>query len=301
MSQRAPVRPACDHRLVTSRRFLALDLETVPDKALVSAVDGQPSRPYAEQLSRLLAERRARSGGRSDFLPLPYHRPVAACALEGIEEDGVLRPADLFTWADRDLGAGEPAFLEEIWRRIGGHTLVTFHGRGFDLPVLELRSLKLGLPATGWFQGRPGGGSADHLDMLDLLTSRGSAPSAPLDLYAKLVGLPGKEGVRGKDVQRLYDAGAVERIVAYCMTDVIQTWLLFLRYRLLEGSLSSEGYAASVRAARQALPALFARRLGPGERAFLAGYLERCAPYFGEDAADPELALASGGARRPGR
>ena len=64
------------------RRFVTLDLETVPDEALVSAVDGEPSRPYPEQLRRVLAARRARTGGRSDFLPLPYHRPVAACLLE---------------------------------------------------------------------------------------------------------------------------------------------------------------------------------------------------------------------------
>jgi len=286
---------------VTARRFLALDLETVPDEALVSAVDGEPSRPYAEQLGRLLAERRARSGGRSDFLPLPYHRPVAACALEGVEEGEVIRVADVFTWADRDRGAGEAAFLEETWRRIEGRTLVSFHGRGFDLPVLELRSLKLGVTAPDWFEGRRAEGSPEHLDLLELLSNRRATPSAPLDLYAKLVGLPGKEGVGGKDVQRLYETGAVDRIVAYCMTDVVQTWLLFLRFRLVEGSLSAAAYSASVRAAREALPALFARRLGPGERTFLAGYLERCAPFFGEvePGAEPELALA--GTRRSRR
>ncbi len=286
---------------MSARRFLALDLETVPDEALVSAVDGEPSRPYAEQLGRLLAERRARSGGRSDFLPLPYHRPVAACALEGIEEGEAVRIADAYTWADRDRGAGEAAFLAEIWGRIEGRTLVSFHGRGFDLPVLELRSLKLGVTAPDWFEGRRAEGSPEHVDLLDLLSNRRAAPSAPLDLYAKLVGLPGKEGVGGKDVQRLYQAGAVDRIVAYCMTDVIQTWLLFLRFRLVEGSLSAAGYAASVRAAREALPALFARRLGPGERAFLTGYLERCAPFFGDDGTGSEPALALAGAQRSRR
>ena len=64
------------------QRLVALDLETVPDEALVSAVDGEPTRPYPEQVQRLVAERRARTGGRTDFLPLPYHRPVAACLVE---------------------------------------------------------------------------------------------------------------------------------------------------------------------------------------------------------------------------
>ena len=260
------------------RRFVTLDLETVPDAALVSAVDGEPSRPYAEQLQRLLAERRARTGGRTDFLPLPYHRPVAACLLESAEEGGIVEARDVDAWTDRD--GSEPAFLERLWARLDGATLVTFHGRGFDLPVLELRSLKHGIPTPAWFAGARRAGSAGHLDLKDLLTASGAAPAAPLDLYAKLVGLPGKEDVAGADVQALYAAGRLDRIAAYCMTDVVQTWLLFLRYRLLEGSLTPDGYTESAEAARAALPRLFASRLGECERAILDGFVERCGPFF---------------------
>lgn len=266
------------------RRFVTLDLETVADEGLVSAMDGVPSRPYREQLSRLLAERRARSGGRSDFLPLPYHRPVAACLLEAEERDGILRVVELASWTDRR--EPEPAFLRRTWQRLAGRTLVTFHGRGFDLPVLELRSLKHGVPAPRWFREAREAGAQAHLDLLELLSNARAAPTAPLDLYAKLLGLPGKQGVAGKDVQAMYAEGALDRIAAYCMTDVVQTWLLFLRFQLLEGTLTAEGYAASARSARQDLPALFAR-LTQGEREVLAGYLESCARFFGEDPALP--------------
>jgi predicted PolB exonuclease-like 3'-5' exonuclease len=262
------------------RRFLTLDLETVPDEELVGAVAGVPDRPYAEQLGRVVAERRARSGGRSDFLPLPYHRPVAACSLEATEDGGVLTVTDLSSWTDRSGPGDERTFLERFWERADGTTLVTFHGRGFDLPVLELRSLKHAVPV-----GRPASGAAragGHFDVKEALTSQGAAQAAPLDLYAKLVGLPGKEEVVGADVQKLYAAGDLDRIAAYCMTDVVQTYLLFLRCRLLDGSLTPDGYAESAAAARADLPALFARRLRPGERKFLEGFVQRCAPFFGE-------------------
>jgi predicted PolB exonuclease-like 3'-5' exonuclease len=261
------------------RRFITLDLETVPDEALVSAVDGEPSRPYPEQLSRVLADRRARTGGRSDFLPLPYHRPIAACLLEAVEGDGIVRVSDIAAWTDRR--GGEAAFLERLWERLEGAAAVSFHGKGFDLPVLELRSLKHGVASPGWFAGgRRAAGS--HHDVRELLAPPGTGGAAPLDLYAKLVGLPGKEGVAGEDVQALYTAGALDRIAAYCMTDVVQTFLLFLRWRLVEGSLTPDGYAESAALAREALPGLFARRLAPGERDELAGFLDRCAPFFGE-------------------
>jgi len=267
------------------RRFVTLDLETVADEALVSAVDGEPTRPYTEQLRRVLAERRARTGGRSDFLPLPYHRPVAACLLEAVEDAGVVRVIDVAAWTDRRRD--EADFLAGTWDRLAGAALVTFHGKGFDVPVLELRSLKHSVPMPGWFATRRGGAISEHHDLKEILSAQGIASPAPLDLYAKLVGLPGKEDVAGEDVQALYAQGALDRIAAYCMTDVVQTFLLFLRHRLVDGSLSPDGYAESTALAREALPQLFARRLPPEELAMLRGFLERCAPFFG--ALEPAL------------
>jgi hypothetical protein len=132
-----------------------------------------------------------------------------------------------------------------------------------------------------WFPGRRAGGAAEHLDVKELLTDGGAAVAAPLDLYAKLVGLPGKEDVAGEDVQSLYSAGDLDRIAAYCMTDVVQTWLLFLRWRLVEGSLTVDGYEESLASAREALPSLFARRLPGAQRAVLDGFLARCRGFLG--------------------
>ena len=241
-----------DETLWPVRRFVTLDLETVADEALVSAVDGEPSRPYPEQLRRVLAERRARTGGRSDFLPLPYHRPVAACTLEAIEEDGAVHVVDVGSWTDRRRD--EPDFLAATWDRLSGASLVTFHGKGFDLPVLELRSLKHAVAIPGWF--------------------------------------PGRRAVRGEEVLEvevlLHPAGALDRIAAYCMTDVVQTWLLFLRWRLVEGALTADGYDESVASAREALPALFARRLPAEQRAVLEGFLARCRPFLAQALAKVE-------------
>jgi predicted PolB exonuclease-like 3'-5' exonuclease len=257
------------------QRLVTLDLETVPDEELVSAVDGEPGRPYNEQLERVVAQRRARTGGRTDFLPLPFHRPVAACLLEAVASGGLVALTDALVWTDRRTPEAE--FLEQVWRRMDGAALVTFHGKGFDLPVLELRSLKHAIPTPPSFASssrEPG----EHFDLRELLS--GPAASAPLDLYAKLVGLPGKCEVAGADVQALYAAGQLDRIAAYCMSDVVQTYLLFLRHRLVDGGLTPDGYSESVESAREALPRIFARRLGPGERAPLAGFLDRCAPFF---------------------
>jgi predicted PolB exonuclease-like 3'-5' exonuclease len=264
------------------RRYVALDLETVPDEELVAAVDADPSRPYADKLGRLLAARRAQSGGRSDFLPLPYHRPVVACSLEAVERDGALLVEDVGCWTDRT--DAEESFLERIWGLLEERkrTLVTFHGRGFDLPVLELRSLKLGLSVPSWFSSGRQGEPEEHQDLLDLLSNGGAVQSAPLDLYAKLIGLPGKDGVAGKDVAVLYAQGALDVVAGYCMSDVVQTWLVYLRYRLLEGTVTPVGYRASVESCRAQLPKLFAQRLDPTAVSYLNGFLQRCSSFFDE-------------------
>lgn len=254
--------------------LVTLDLETVPDEALVAAV-GEPGRAYPEQLQRLVAERRARTGGRSDFLPLPYHRPVVGCLLEATADGGVVSVDDLVVWTDRR--EPEPAFLELAWRRLEGAHLVSFHGKGFDLPVLELRSLKHAIPTPVWL-GSPRRAGAEHHDLRELLAGQGTA--APLDLYAKLVGLPGKDEIDGEDVLALYAAGDLDRIAAYCTTDVVQTYLLFLRWQLVEGSLTPDGYAESVEQAREALPRILGRRLRSPERGALGSFLARCEPFL---------------------
>jgi 3'-5' exonuclease len=57
-----------------------------------------------------------------------------------------------------------------------------------------------------------------------------------------LIGLPGKGDVNGSQVEGLYKAGQLATIQNYCLADVVQTALLFLRFRLLQGQLSPDGY-----------------------------------------------------------
>ena len=75
---------------------------------------------------------------------------------------------------------------------------------------------------------------AGHLDLADMLTDYGASRSTGgLDAMARLIGLPGKVGVDGSQVEGLYNAGQLELIKNYCLSDVAQTAFLFLRFRLL--------------------------------------------------------------------
>jgi 3'-5' exonuclease len=59
---------------------------------------------------------------------------------------------------------------------------------------------------------------------------------------ARLIGLPGEIGVSGSQVEGLYRAGQIETIRNYCLSDVVQTAFVFLRYRLLSGQFAEDEY-----------------------------------------------------------
>jgi predicted PolB exonuclease-like 3'-5' exonuclease len=122
--------------------------------------------------------------------------------------------------------------------------LVTYNGRSFDLPVLALRALRHGVTMGWYYSGRLRHRFSEdgHLDLCDMLSDHGAARSVSLDAMARLIGLPGKIGVDGSQVEGMFRAGQLELIKNYCLTDVAQTALLFLRFRLLQGALDQERY-----------------------------------------------------------
>jgi predicted PolB exonuclease-like 3'-5' exonuclease len=63
-----------------------------------------------------------------------------------------------------------------------------------------------------------------------------------LDGAARIIGLPGKDGVDGSQVEGLFHAGQIEALRRYCLSDVAQTAFLFLRYKLVAGDLDRDGY-----------------------------------------------------------
>ena len=123
--------------------------------------------------------------------------------------------------------------------------LVTWNGRGFDLPVIAARCLRHGIPLRHYYRSRdvryrfsPDG----HLDLMDYVADFGAAKPSKLDIVSKLCGLPGKVGVDGKDVGPMVHAGRLSEVRDYCLCDVAQTAGVFLRVQLLRGELDREAY-----------------------------------------------------------
>ena len=79
--------------------------------------------------------------------------------------------------------------------------------------------------------------------------------NAGLDAMARLCGFPGKLGMDGGEVHAAVQAGRLDEVRRYCETDVMNTYLLFLRFRLLRGELTAGEYAKEVSLAREKIAA----------------------------------------------
>jgi predicted PolB exonuclease-like 3'-5' exonuclease len=233
-----------------SHGFLIFDIETRVDKALLRAVQF-PGEAIGDELAyqREKEEMRRQSPGR-EFFPVSFHVPVSI-ALGAVDER--YRLAEVEVWGADQMGDG--GLVDAFWKRLESFegTLVSFNGRGFDLPVLELQALRHGCAAPRYFNERNGlrARYGRHFDLYDFLTNGGAARlRGGLDLAARLVGLPGKGDVSGADVQSLWEAGRYDVVHRYCRHDVIQTYFLLLHVEHLRGRLSREQLTEARAAAR---------------------------------------------------
>jgi len=118
--------------------------------------------------------------------------------------------------------------------------LVTWGGRGFDVPLLGYRSMRYGL-SMGWYYGSSRGRSKFSFercwDLCDDLSDFDNRCKFSLQSACLLNNLPGKPDVDGSQVESLYKNGELKKISGYCLTDVIQTACLMIRTLKLKGEL----------------------------------------------------------------
>ena len=90
---------------------------------------------------------------------------------------------------------------------------------------------------------------------MDVLAGHQARAAAPLEEVALLLGLPGKLGMHGSLVWRRFLDGDVDAVRNYCETDVLNTYLVYLRFELVRGRLSEEAYERECDTVRSALAA----------------------------------------------
>lgn len=220
--------------------ILVFDIETIPDvkglRKLHALGEEAPDAAVAE-----FAMQRRRQATGSDFLPLHQHRVlVISCLLR--TDEGVR----IFSIGDGKDDEGH--VIQRFFDGIERYTpqIVSWNGGGFDLPVLHYRGLVHGVRAPRyWDQGEDDRDfkwnnyisryHSRHTDLMDLLALYQPRANAPLDEMAQLCGFPGKLGMDGSQVWQAFLDGQITNIRNYCETDVMNTYLVFLKFQLMRG------------------------------------------------------------------
>ncbi len=237
---------------------LVFDIETVPDvttgRKLYNLKDLND-----DDVAKLMFHKRREQTGDSEFLRHHLHRIVAIST--------VLRHTDtLRVWSLGESDAGEAELIQRFFDGIEKFTptLVSWNGSTFDLPVLHYRALLHGISAPRYWE--TGDDDRDfkwnnylsryharHTDLMDVLSSYQGRASAPLDEIAVMLGLPGKFGMDGSDVWNQYQQGKIAAIRDYCETDVLNTYLIYLRWELFRGNLDKNTWKQEEQRVRETL------------------------------------------------
>ena len=228
--------------------ILVFDVETIPDidsGKKIFNLEGLSDKNAAELM---FSHRYQKSNGRTEFLQHYLHKIVTISV--------VLKTDDkLSVWSLGDRNSTETELLERFFEGIERYTpvIVSWNGSGFDLPVIHYRSLIHGVVAQRYWENGDDDQSfrwnnylsrfhSRHTDLMDVLSGYITTARAPLNEIATILGFPGKMGMSGEKVWDCYLDGDIESIRNYCETDVLNTYLIYLKYQLMRGRLTNDLY-----------------------------------------------------------
>ena len=225
-------------------KYIVFDIESIPDSRLIKEVK-YPNQDIDETTAvrKFQEEVLNNSGGTTFFIPVTFQYPISICIAKVSEDfhliDIVLldephfRPAEMV----RSFWYGVEVLYKDA-------SLVTFNGRGFDIPLLELMAYRYGYTAKRHFRDKYASRyrfGTKHIDLHDWMSNYNAIRmNGGLNLLAKTLGKPGKIDATGEEVYDMYLDGRVQEINDYCIHDVLDTYFVFLRTRVMIGELSLE-------------------------------------------------------------
>ncbi len=261
------------------QNLFVFDIETIPDTDAVPNLTGFDDPAVEARRNELERYHLDITDGRNSFPRQPFHKIVAISFLEAEIEhaDGhevyylkELRTGGEVDFDEKQLLTGFFRYFDHIKPR-----LVSYNGRGFDLPVLKYRAMVHGISSSWLHQAGDKWNSyssrysADwHCDLIEQLSDYGASARVKLNEVCSVFGLPGKFGVDGSKVAEMIDQGRIQEVRDYCETDVLNTYLVYLRFMMHRGAIDLASHNRAVADVKTMIEAEQA------ERPHLAAFLQ---------------------------
>lgn len=221
------------------RDVLTTDIETRPNiPLLVDYFNLDPTDKTDKQIFDEACEiQRERRG--NDFMPVQFHIITAASF---IYYNPTERSTELVSLHEGIEGTDEKSITEVFFSMIDKltPTLVTWNGGNFDGLVFQMSAARHKIRSPKWFNGL---GKWEkyrsryhdmHVDLADEVGNY-TGNRVGLDIWCKMIGLPGKIGVGGENVFEEYLEGNHIGNSQYCDIDTVNTHLAYLNWEHIHG------------------------------------------------------------------
>lgn len=225
-------------------KYVIFDIETRVDRDLIDRLYSNTNAAGYDLLATQLRQEQRRRNEEPPFFPLAFHIPVSI-AVGQVGEDFVLSAVKSVSPV-KVIGY-EEQMCRAFWKSAESFDgcFVSYNGRAFDFPVLELAAYRYGIPIPRGFKdkfGRRYRFQMDkHLDLQELMTNNGvTGIRGGLATLCEMVGARGKGAVNGSMVQELVVQGQFDLIDRYCRNDVRRTYSAFLFAMVMLGQIERQ-------------------------------------------------------------
>ncbi len=233
------------------KNIIVFDIETIPDTTLAGELCDIPENELKNMQEQDLREEMRiyhLEKHNNEFLRQPFHRIACISFLcakielddKSKKEKYILEKLDSCS----SFKSTEEEVVKTFWKLLEEKKprIISFNGRMFDMNVLKCKALKYGIDC-GWYFNY--GGKFDNYEYpysdshFDLLYKYGHYT---LHEICILLNIPCKIGVDGSHVAEYFDDKKYNEIREYCETDVLATYLVYLRMALVQGLIDKTAY-----------------------------------------------------------
>ncbi len=195
---------------------IVLDLETAPIDDVQTYIE-PPSAPAnykdPDKIAAYVAEKTVELADRAALKPY-----LARIVCIGWLTQGSTEPIVKVCKDEHE----EKVALVSLVQHIKTHNcdVITFNGHRFDLPVIMIRAMLLGISMKALSVDRY---RSTHTDLWQKLTFNGQIDGFSLSFYAQRFGLAGDLEVSGKEIPALVKSMEWDAIARHCRQDILWT------------------------------------------------------------------------------
>lgn len=233
--------------------IFVFDIETIPDHEVAPNLTDISETATIEEKRKALTDYHLQiTNGQNDFPRQLFHKVVCISFLEAKIDYDYSNGQESYKIVKFESASTKNSTEEQVIKWFWNHTskiaprFISFNGKTFDMPVLKYRALKYGIPCDWFFLEGDKWENYNqkygtlHTDLIDCFSDYGASAKVKMKEVCALLNIPCKLDADGGSLTEMYDAQKFDEIRDYCETDVLATYILYLKFCQLSGKISKD-------------------------------------------------------------